>query len=168
LVPAIILVLATLLYYERIAVREEAFLADRFGGEFEAWSSRVRACRPSFAAYTRSAIPYSWRKVLRHEFHGLLVIGPPVPSCSTPSRSAGARARGARTTRGLVLRGERGTLRDLRGAEARHAAVRGVMHGVALRDDIDAALRGLPGWRREGNALVKDFTFAGFPRRRRS
>jgi len=70
----IILVLATLLYYERIAVREEAFLADRFGGEFEAWSSRVRACRPSFAAYTRSAIPYSWRKVLRHEFHGLLVI----------------------------------------------------------------------------------------------
>jgi len=31
------------------------------------------------------------------------------------------------------------------------------------RDDIDAALRGLPGWRREGNALVKDFTFAGFP-----
>ncbi|MFO7695199.1 MAG: isoprenylcysteine carboxylmethyltransferase family protein [Vicinamibacterales bacterium] len=70
----IILVLATWLYYERIAIREEAFLADRFGSEFDAWSSRVRASRPSFAGYTRSAIPFSWKKVLRHEFHGLLVV----------------------------------------------------------------------------------------------
>ena len=71
----VILVLATLLYYERIAVREEAFLADRFGGDFDAWSARVSACRPSLSTYRRSAIPYSWKKVLRHEFHGLLVIG---------------------------------------------------------------------------------------------
>ena len=70
----IVLVLATGLYYERIAIREESFLADWFGAEFDAWSSRVPACWPSFAAYTRSAIPYSWKKVLRHEFHGLLVI----------------------------------------------------------------------------------------------
>jgi protein-S-isoprenylcysteine O-methyltransferase Ste14 len=70
----LILVLATWLYYERIAIREEAFLADRFGGEFEAWSARVPACWPSFGTYERSAIPYSWKKVLRHEFHGLLVI----------------------------------------------------------------------------------------------
>ena len=70
----LILVPATWLYYERIAIREEAFLSDRFGAEFDAWSSRVPACRPSFASYTRSAIPYSWKKVLRHEFHGLLVI----------------------------------------------------------------------------------------------
>jgi protein-S-isoprenylcysteine O-methyltransferase Ste14 len=70
----VILALATLLYYERIAIREEAFLADRFGAEFDAWSARVRACRPSLATYQRSAIPYSWRKVLRHEFHGLLVV----------------------------------------------------------------------------------------------
>jgi len=70
----VILVLATWLYYERIAIREEAFLTERFGAEFEAWSSRVPACRPSFAAYRPSAQAYSWRKVLRHEFHGLLVI----------------------------------------------------------------------------------------------
>jgi len=69
-----ILVLAAWLYYERIAIREEAFLADRFGAEFEAWSSRVPACWPSTASYRRSAVPYSWKKVLRHEFHGLLVI----------------------------------------------------------------------------------------------
>jgi 4a-hydroxytetrahydrobiopterin dehydratase len=31
------------------------------------------------------------------------------------------------------------------------------------RDDIDAALSGLPGWRHSGNAIAKEFTFAGFP-----
>jgi 4a-hydroxytetrahydrobiopterin dehydratase len=31
------------------------------------------------------------------------------------------------------------------------------------RDDIAAALRDLPGWRLESNAIVKEFTFAGFP-----
>ena len=70
----VILVLATWLYYERIAIREEAFLAERFGAEFEAWSSRVPACLPSFASYRPSVHAYSWKKVLRHEFHGLLVI----------------------------------------------------------------------------------------------
>jgi protein-S-isoprenylcysteine O-methyltransferase Ste14 len=70
----VILVLATWLYYERIAIREEAFLADRFGAEFDAGSSRVRGGWPSFGSYARSAVPYSWKKVLRHEFHGLLVI----------------------------------------------------------------------------------------------
>jgi protein-S-isoprenylcysteine O-methyltransferase Ste14 len=88
----VILALATWLYYERIAIREEAFLADRFGEEFEAWSGRVPACRPSLASYTRSAIPFSWRKVLRHEFHGLLVIaaGAFVFDAMQESRRAGA------------------------------------------------------------------------------
>jgi protein-S-isoprenylcysteine O-methyltransferase Ste14 len=88
----IILVLATWLYYERIAIREEAFLADRFGAEFEAWSSRVPAVRPSFASYARSTIPYSWKKVLRHEFHGLLVVaaGAFVFDAMQESRRSGA------------------------------------------------------------------------------
>ena len=30
-------------------------------------------------------------------------------------------------------------------------------------DDIHAALRDLPGWRLDNNAIVKEFTFAGFP-----
>lgn len=88
----VILVLSTWLYYERIAIREEAFLAGRFGGEFDAWSSRVPACWPSFGSYERSAIPYSWKKVLRHEFHGLLVIaaGAFVFDTMQESRRAGA------------------------------------------------------------------------------
>jgi hypothetical protein len=70
----VIFVLATFLYYERVAVREEALLEDLFGGQFLAWASRVPAWWPSLAAYAPSAIPFSWKKVLRHEFHGLLVI----------------------------------------------------------------------------------------------
>lgn len=31
------------------------------------------------------------------------------------------------------------------------------------RDDIAAALRGLPGWRCDGAAIMKEYTFAGFP-----
>lgn len=70
----LILLMATLLYYERIAVREEAFLLERFGGAFDEWAARVPALVPSFARYAPSTTPFSWVKVLRHEFHGLLVI----------------------------------------------------------------------------------------------
>jgi protein-S-isoprenylcysteine O-methyltransferase Ste14 len=70
----IILVTATLLYYERIAAREEAFLAERFGHAFDSWAAAVPAIIPSFAHYARSTTAFSWKKVLRHEFHGLLVI----------------------------------------------------------------------------------------------
>lgn len=34
---------------------------------------------------------------------------------------------------------------------------------LLTRDQIDAALRELRGWRVEGQALAKVFTFAGFP-----
>ena len=35
--------------------------------------------------------------------------------------------------------------------------------GLLTRPQIDDALTGLPGWRFEGDALVKVFTFDGFP-----
>jgi len=70
----IMLVLSTLLYYERIAAREEAFLIDTFGPSFDAWAKRVPAILPSLVHYVRSDTRFSWRKVLRHEFHGLMVI----------------------------------------------------------------------------------------------
>jgi protein-S-isoprenylcysteine O-methyltransferase Ste14 len=88
----VVLVLATWLYYERIAIREEAFLAERFGADFDAWSSRVPACRPSLATYQPSAHAYSWKKVLRHEFHGLMVIASGVFVLDAIQESARARA----------------------------------------------------------------------------
>lgn len=70
----IVLVLSTLLYYERIAAREEAFLADTFGPAFDAWANRIPAIVPSFAGYVTATTPFSWKKVARHEFHGLMVV----------------------------------------------------------------------------------------------
>ncbi len=34
---------------------------------------------------------------------------------------------------------------------------------ILSRGDIEAALRDLPGWRFDNNAIVREFTFAGFP-----
>jgi protein-S-isoprenylcysteine O-methyltransferase Ste14 len=70
----VILVLSTLLYYERIAAREEAFLIETFGPVFDAWAVRVPAIVPSMASYVKATTPFSWKKVARHEFHGLMVI----------------------------------------------------------------------------------------------
>lgn len=66
--------LGTLLYYERIAAREEQFLDGLFGSAFREWASRVPAIVPQFAGRIPSTTAMSWRKILRSEFYGLLVI----------------------------------------------------------------------------------------------
>jgi protein-S-isoprenylcysteine O-methyltransferase Ste14 len=71
----VIVALAGLLYHERIAVREEVFLEERFGDEFREWAGRVRAMAPRWSGYVPSATPFVWRRVLGREFHGLMVIG---------------------------------------------------------------------------------------------
>ncbi len=67
--------LASLLYHERIAAREEAFLEATFGDEFRTWADRVPAMWPSWRHFTPASQPFDWRDVFRREFHGLLVIG---------------------------------------------------------------------------------------------
>ena len=63
-----------LLYYERIIAREEAFLAEQFGDEFRTWAARTPALIPSLRSYVRSALPFSWRTVLRREPNTLCLI----------------------------------------------------------------------------------------------
>jgi protein-S-isoprenylcysteine O-methyltransferase Ste14 len=71
--PVIVLLLG-LLYHERIAAREEAFLEERFGDEFRQWASRVPAMVPRPSAYVPADVPFAWRRVLGREFHGLMAI----------------------------------------------------------------------------------------------
>lgn len=71
--PVIVLLLG-LLYHERIAAREEAFLEERFGDEFRRWAETVPAAVPRLSAYVPSDTPFVWRRVLGREFHGLMVI----------------------------------------------------------------------------------------------
>jgi protein-S-isoprenylcysteine O-methyltransferase Ste14 len=70
----LVVLLAGVLYHERICAREEAFLEGRFGDEFREWADRVPAAIPGPARYVRSATPFVWRRVLGREFHGLMVI----------------------------------------------------------------------------------------------
>lgn len=71
----IIVLLAGILYHERICAREEAFLEERFGHIFREWADRVPAMIPRWRGYTPSTAPFVWRRVLGREFHGLMVIG---------------------------------------------------------------------------------------------
>ena len=70
-----IVVLTSLLYHERICIREELFLEQRFGDQFDAWVRQVPALVPSFGHYQPPASRFCWKKVLGREFHALFVIG---------------------------------------------------------------------------------------------
>ena len=71
----LVIVLASLLYHERICVREEVFLESQFGDSFRAWARKVPALVPAFGRYRPPEGRFRWKKVLSREFHALLVIG---------------------------------------------------------------------------------------------
>ncbi len=59
------------LYYERIMFAEEQFLRKKFGDQYDTWSGKVRAFIPSFRNYKKPDLPFSFRNVLKREYHGL-------------------------------------------------------------------------------------------------
>lgn len=63
----IIFVLAFWLYYERIIFAEEQYLRRKFGESYDTWAFRVKAVIPRFRNYKKSALPFSFRNVLRRE-----------------------------------------------------------------------------------------------------
>ena len=69
-----IVALASLLYHERIAAREERFLEEQFGDEFRRWADDVPAMVPAFGRYV-PAISVLVARVLGREFHALLSSG---------------------------------------------------------------------------------------------
>lgn len=71
----VVVVLASLLYHERIAAREEHFLEERFGDEFRRWAQTVPAMVPAFGRYAPPVAAFRWRQVLGREYHALFVIG---------------------------------------------------------------------------------------------
>lgn len=71
----VIVALASLLYHERIAAREERFLEERFGDEFRRWADAVPAMIPAPGRYVPPAARFRWRRVVGREFHALFVVG---------------------------------------------------------------------------------------------
>jgi protein-S-isoprenylcysteine O-methyltransferase Ste14 len=67
----LIVSLAALLYYERIAAREEQFLESRFGDAFREWAARVPAAIPRLAGRRPPALPFSWSRALDREFYAI-------------------------------------------------------------------------------------------------
>lgn len=63
-----------LLYYERIMLREETFLAGKFGGDYPAWAARTPAFIPRFGNWSRPGLPFSFRNVLRREYTAFFLI----------------------------------------------------------------------------------------------
>ncbi len=56
------------LYYERIIVAEEAFLADKFGDAFLQWAERTPAFVPTFRNFRAPDRHFSLRTVLKREY----------------------------------------------------------------------------------------------------
>jgi protein-S-isoprenylcysteine O-methyltransferase Ste14 len=70
----LVCVMAFALYYERIMLAEEKFLASRFQGAFREWAERTPAFFPSPGRWRRSRVKFSWRMVLRREYSGFFAI----------------------------------------------------------------------------------------------
>lgn len=62
------------LYYERIMMAEEAYLAQTFGAQFHQWAQRTPAVVPRFAGWTNPTMAFSLRTVLRREYSGAMGI----------------------------------------------------------------------------------------------
>jgi protein-S-isoprenylcysteine O-methyltransferase Ste14 len=63
----LVAVLAFLLYYERIIVAEEAFLANRFGSRYQEWASVTPAFIPAITRWQTPRVPFSVKRVLVRE-----------------------------------------------------------------------------------------------------
>ena len=61
-------------YYERIIYAEEEFLRGEFGEEYEAWSKKTPAFFPKLGGWTRPALPFCLRSVLRREFSPFFAV----------------------------------------------------------------------------------------------
>jgi protein-S-isoprenylcysteine O-methyltransferase Ste14 len=59
------------IYYERIMFAEEQFLRNKFGEQYDLWSAKTNAFLPSFKNYRKSDLEFSFRNVLKREYHGL-------------------------------------------------------------------------------------------------
>ena len=62
------------LYYERIMFAEEVFLREQFGKAFVDWSGNTPAFFPRFRRWQPSPLKFSWRNVIKREYHGFINI----------------------------------------------------------------------------------------------
>lgn len=70
----LIFILAFTLYYERVMLAEEKFLEEKFGEAYLSWARKTPAFIPNPALWQPPANSFSWKKVLKREYHTFLTI----------------------------------------------------------------------------------------------
>ncbi|MBL8849058.1 MAG: hypothetical protein JNG89_05215 [Planctomycetaceae bacterium] len=70
----LVVTLVYILYYERIALREEAFLHGRFGGDFLRWAECTPACLPNSLRWARPDRGFDWAMVVRREYQTVCLV----------------------------------------------------------------------------------------------
>lgn len=59
------------LYYERIVIAEEAFIAEKFGAQFDQWAASTPVFVPNFRRYVAPDNSFSMRNALKREYPAL-------------------------------------------------------------------------------------------------
>ena len=59
--------LAFIVFYERIMFAEERFLSEKFAPDYSIWAEKTPVFWPVFRNWSKPALPFSWRAVLRRE-----------------------------------------------------------------------------------------------------
>ena len=68
---AVVTLLVSTLYHERIIFAEEAFLERKFGETFRDWATRTPAVWPKFSLWQSPSLRFEWRHALQREYLGL-------------------------------------------------------------------------------------------------
>jgi len=71
---AVIYALSFALYYERIIFAEEMFLRQKFGQSYLDWAAQTPAFLPRVRQWQAPEISFSFRNVLKREYHGFFAI----------------------------------------------------------------------------------------------
>lgn len=66
--------LCYIIYHERIMLAEEGFLSEQYGEEYRQWVARTPAFIPNFKLWRRTERAFSWKKILRQEYHAFYLI----------------------------------------------------------------------------------------------
>lgn len=70
----LIFVLIFWIYYERIMYAEEAFLLEKFEKNYLQWAAQTSTFIPRFTNWKTNTHPFSFKKVLRQEYSGLIAL----------------------------------------------------------------------------------------------
>lgn len=69
-----VFVLVYWIYYERIMYAEEQFLRRKFRNLYMDWSAQTPAFIPRIGHFKPSALPFSWKKVVKKEKNGVFAL----------------------------------------------------------------------------------------------